>query len=158
MTDQADLFHDPDPAQEAYAAALQAQWQADLSTIMEQGRIPTWVELDSVLQKDEYRLLDLIEEHGGYLERGEVTREYGTDNTGLFPVPVIRHVDQLTDDAGFVAAGNALAVVNRCLANGWIERSYDQVERCSRLDLTRMGRWAKDLCETDMYWENMTDD
>lgn len=154
---QADLFHPPDPDQEAYAAALQQQWQDDLSTIMSQGRIPPWIELDSILQKDEYRLLDLIEEHGGYLERGEVTREYGTDHSGLFPVAVIRHVDQLTDDAGFVAAGNALAVVNRCLANGWIERSYDQVERCSRLDLTQLGRWCKNLCEHDAWFDEMED-
>lgn len=155
---QADLFHPPDPAQEAYAAALTQQCQADLSTIMEQGRIPPWIELDSILQKDEYRLMDLIEEHGGYLERGDVTRTYGTDTSGLFPVATVRHVDKLTDDAGFMAAGNALAVVNRCLANGWIVRSYDALEKCSRLDLTQMGRWCKDLCETDMYWEAMTDD
>lgn len=155
---QSDLFHPPDPAQEAYALSLQQQWQADLSTIMEQGRIPVWVELDSILQKDEYRLMDLIEIHGGYLERGEVTRTYGTDTSGLFPVATVRHVDKLTDDAGFIASGNALAVVNRCLANGWITRDYDTVERCSRLNLTRMGRWAKDLCETDMYWENLADD
>lgn len=154
---QADLFTTPDPAQETYAAALQAQWQADLSTIMEQGRIPTWVELDSILQKDEYRLLDLIEEHGGYLERGEVTRTYGTDTSGLFPVATVRHVDKLTDDAGFIASGNALAVVNRCIANGWITRDYDPVERCSRLNLTRMGRWVKNLCEHDAWFDEMED-
>lgn len=154
---QADLFTTPDPEELAYAALLAESVKQDQLTIMSQGRIPPWLELDSILQKDEYRLLDLIEEHGGYLERGEVTREYGTDHSGLFPVAVIRNVDQLTDDAGFVAAGNALAVVNRCLANGWIVRSYDQLEKCSRLDLTQMGRWCKDLCETDMYWDEMED-
>lgn len=151
-----DLFHDTDPQEETYAAALQSQWEQDRLTIMEQGRVPTWVELDSILQKDEFRLLDLIEEHGGYVMGDDVTVTYGETDLGLFSAVTARVVDSLTHDCGFLSPGNCQATVNRCKSEGWITEGVDISGRV-RYDLTRLGRYAKELCETDMYWEEMED-
>lgn len=152
---QADLFTTPDPAQEAYAAALQQQWQADLDHLAAQGRIPNWIEIGEALQKDERRLLSLIADHCGYLERGTTTTTHGIDTSGLFPIEAVRHVDQLTVDAGFVAPGNTLAVVNKVIDNGWCIRVWDGVEKCNRLNLTERGRWMLDMAERDDSWLEM---
>lgn len=149
---QADLFHPPDPNQEAYAAALQAQCQADMDHLAEQGRIPNWIEIGDALQKDERRLLSLIADHCGYIERGSVITRHGEDSSGLFSVEHARIVDKLTVDAGFSADGNALAVVNRCLANKWITRDWDAVEGANRLNLTMRGKWYLDMAENDDWF------
>lgn len=151
-----DLFHDTDPQEETYAAALRNQWEQDRLAIMEQCRVPTWVELDSILQKDEYRLLDLIEEHGGYVMGDDVTVEGATSDLGLFTATAMRKVDSLTHDCGFLSPGNCQATVNRCKSEGWITEGVDVSGRV-RYDLTRLGRFAKELYETDLYWEEMED-
>lgn len=152
-----DLFTTDNPDELSYASNLQAQWDADQETIMRQGRIPAHLELDSVLQKDEYRLLDLIETNAGYTMRDPVTVHYGKDASGLIPVEIIRHVDSLTHDAGFDSPGNMRACLNRCLGEGWIARVTDAINGRERYVLTERGRYAKDLCETDMYWAEMED-
>lgn len=151
-----DLFETVNIHELEYAASLKQQAALDLSTIMEQGRIPPWVELDSILQKDELRLLDLIETHGGYVMGPDQAVQYGCDASGLFAVTVTRRVDSLTVDCGFISQGNCQATVNRCIAQGWIAKGVD-VSGAVRYDLTRLGRWAKDLAETDLYWEEMED-
>lgn len=151
-----DLFTPDSPDELEYAANLARQVQLDLETVMAQGRIPAHIELDSILQKDELRLLDLIETRGGYVMGTDVTVQYGCDSSGLFAVPVTRRVDSLTVDCGFISPGNCKATVNRCIAEGWIVEGVDVSGRV-RYDLTRMGRWAKDLAETDLYWEEMED-
>lgn len=150
-----DLLTTPDPHELEYAANLANQSRIDLQTIMQQGRVPPWIELDSVLQRDEYRLLDLIETRSGYVMGEPVTVQYGVDASGLIPVNVTRRVDSLTRDCGFDSPSNCKATVNRCVANGWIEWGVCEITGRERLDLTRMGRWTKDLCETDMYWSEM---
>lgn len=151
-----DLFTQDNPDELTYAANLAEQARNDLITIMEQGRVPTWVELDSILQKDEYRLLDLIEEHGGYVMGGDVTVTYGETDLGLFSAETGRVVDSLTHDCGFLSPGNCQATVNRCKSEGWITEGVD-VSGHVRYDLTRLGRYAKELFETDLYWEEMED-
>ena len=155
MTPQ-DLFTPDNPDELQYAVNLAKQVQLDLETVMAQGRIPAHIELDSILQKDELRLLDLIETHGGYVMGPDQTVQYGCDASGLFSVPVTRRVDCLTVDCGFISQGNCQATVNRCIAQGWIAKGVD-VSGAVRYDLTRLGRWAKDLAETDLYWEEMED-
>lgn len=153
---QTDLFTpDPDPAQEAYAAALQAQYQQDLDHLAEHGVIPPWLEICEALQKDERRVLELIEENFGWIERESVRKEESTDDSGLFPVTEVHTVRDpvITSLTGFQSHGNAKAVVNRLLHNGWIERSIDQTTGLNRLDITRRGRWVMDLAERDDYFE-----
>lgn len=151
-----DLFTTENPDELTYAANLAEQARNDLLTIMEQGRVPTWVELDSILQKDEYRLLDLIEERGGYVMGDDVQVEGATSDLGLFTATAMRKVDSLTHDCGFLSPGNCQATVNRCKAEGWITEGVDVSGRV-RYDLTRLGRFAKELYETDLYWEEMED-
>ena len=147
-----DLFHDPNPAEEAYAAALAHQAKVDRETIMAQGRVPAHIELDSILQKDEFRLLDLIEEHGGYVMGDDRLVSGASSNLGLFRANAMRKVDSLTADCGFLSPGNCQATVNRCKAEGWITEGIDVSGRV-RYDLTRMGRYAKSLYEYEMSWE-----
>lgn len=151
-----DLFITDNPDELAYAAALAAQYKADQIQIMEQGRIPAHIELDSILQKDEFRLLDLIEEHGGYVMGDDVQVEGATSDLGLFTATAMRKVDSLTADCGFLSPGNCQATVNKCKAEGWITEGVDVSQRV-RYDLTRLGRYAKELYETDLYWEEMED-
>lgn len=147
-----DLFDSTSPNELTYAANLAEQARNDLLTIMEQGRVPTWVELDSILQKDEFRLLDLIEEHGGYVMGDDVTVTYGETDLGLFSAETGRVVDSLTHDCGFLSPGNCQATVNRCKSEGWITEGVD-VSGSVRYDLTRLGRFAKNLFEYEMSWE-----
>ena len=128
-------------------------WQSDLDTIMRDGRIPNWIELDALLQQDESRLLNLIDETSGYVMGDPVTVNYGANSDGLLPVDIVRHVDSLTFDAGFDSPGNCKATVNRCLINGWIERGVDRVTGNTRYDLTSRGRWVMDLTENDEWFE-----
>ena len=152
-----DLFTADNPSETEYAASLAAQVKADLETIMSQGRIPPWLELDNILQRDEYRLLDLIEERGGYVYGDHVTVEYGKDVTGLIPVSVTRRVDSLTHDAGFTSPSNCKATVNKCVEAGWIEPCNCGVTGRERFDLTRMGRFVKDLSEFDGWFDEGED-
>lgn len=77
---QADLFQaSPPPEWSAYLAAQEAlgqhmaeSWQAGLDALAEAGRIPNWMEIAEVLQRDELRLLRLIEDNFGYVERFDV--------------------------------------------------------------------------------------
>ena len=131
---------------------MQAAWQSDLDTLARNGRVPNWIELETLLQQDEYRLLNLIEERAGYVMGAPVTIAYGTDSDGLMPVDIVRHVDSLTFDAGFDSPGNCKATVNRCMANGWIVRGVD-VTGNTRYDLTERGRWVVDLVENDEWFE-----
>lgn len=151
------LFESDNPSETEYASNLAAQVKADLTTIMAQGRIPPWLELDNILQRDEYRLLDLIEERGGYVYGDHVTVEYGKDASGLIPVSVTRRVDSLTHDAGFTSPSNCKATVNKCVDAGWIEHGTCGVTGRERLDLTRMGRFVKDLSEHDSWFDEMED-
>ena len=134
-------------------ARMVTDWQRDLDTIMRSGRIPNWLELDCLLQRDERRLMELIEDRAGYVMGDPVTVAYGQQLGGLFPVDVVRHVDSLTYDAGFDSPGNCKATVNRCVANGWIVMGQDVVSGRVRYDLTERGRWAMDLVAHDAWFE-----
>ena len=156
MTLQLDMFIQDNPAERQYAESLKRQVRVDLETIMEQGRIPCWIELDSILQKDELRLLDLIETRGGYVMGEDCVVGYGMYEAGLTATSVDRRVDSLTVDCGFISQGNCQATVNRCIAQGWIAMGVD-VSGAVRYDLTRLGRFAKDLCEHDIWFDEMED-
>lgn len=146
-----DLFdQDPEPdEQDRYRDMLQASLDESLAIIRARGEIPPWVESDTLLNKDELRVLKLIDESGqGYLEGEQVVVDYGVDAMGM---PITRLVSRLTRDAGFNAEANGTAVVNGCIAKGYIERVYEGSK--SRLMLLDEGRWRLDVIEADEYWE-----
>lgn len=130
---------------------MRATYQDDLDRIVSSGRIPNWIELETYVQQDDRRLLDLIDATAGYVMGDPVTVTYGDNVTGLLSVPVVRHVDSLTHDAGFDSPGNCKATINRCMAAGWIVKGVD-ISGAIRYDLTERGRWCLDLVENDAWF------
>lgn len=157
---QADLFQaSPPPEWSAYLAAQEAlgqhmaeSWQAGLDTLAEAGRIPNWMEIAEVLQRDELRLLRLIEDNFGYVERFDVVTKPAEGD--LFGGVVQVEVPRITADSGFIAHANANATINRCLNNRWITRTVDEATGLNRLDLTKRGRWMLDIYERDEWFDN----
>lgn len=147
---QADLFDPdiPEDGQDAYRQALEAQYASDLKAIRERGEIPPWVEADTILQRDELRLLKLVADSQGYVETGKVIVHYPSDD--LFPRA--RMVDRLTHDAGFEADVNLTACLNRCLAADYLRRVKDPLTGLSKLVMGEEGRWRLDVVEADEYW------
>lgn len=139
-----DLFHtDPEPDdQDAYRELLKAQYDRDIKTITGRGEIPPWVEADQLLDQDEFRLMTVISDAGGYVEGEKITVEY--------PDGRVRRVSKLTREAGFNAEVNCVAVVNRCISKGYILREQEPAR--SRLCITSEGRWRLDALEADEYW------
>lgn len=147
---QADLF-DPDPQpdeQDAYRNALLDQWAKDLQIIRDRGEIPPWVEADTILQRDELRLLKLVADSQGYVEIGKVIVHYPSQG----PFPRARMVYRLTHDAGFEADVNLAACVNRCIAADYLRRVKDPLTGLSKLVMGEEGRWRLDVVEADEYW------
>lgn len=148
--DQRDLF-DPDPQpdeQDAYRNLLLDQWAKDLKIIRDRGEIPPWVEADTILQRDELRLLKLVADSQGYVETGKVIVHYPSPG----PFPRARMVDRLTHDAGFEADVNLAACLNRCLAADYLRRVKDPLTGLSKLVMGEEGRWRLDVVEADEYW------
>ena len=145
----ATLF-DPDPhpdAQDAYRELLQQSWDDSIRIITQRGEVPPWCEADHLLDRDELRIMRLIDESGGYEEGEKVTVEYDDGR--------VRRVSRLTNDAGFNAEVNCLAVVNRLLDNKYISRRIEGIR--STLLMEENGRWRLDAIEADDYWENADD-
>lgn len=154
--DQGDLFdQDPNPdEQDAYREALLSQWKEDLRIIRDRGEIPPWVEADTILQRDELRLLKLVADSQGYVETGKVVVNYPSDD--LFPRA--RMVDRITHDAGFEADVNLTACLNRCLAADYLRRVKDPLTGLSKLVMGEEGRWRLDVVEADEYWMEGNED
>lgn len=154
--DQAELF-DPDPhedEQDAYRESLLRQWKEDLRIIRERGEIPPWVEADTILQRDELRLLKLVADSQGYVETGKVIVHYPSDDV----FPRARMVDRLTHDAGFESDVNLTACLNRCLAADYLRRVKDPLTGLSKLVMGEEGRWRLDVVEADEYWTEGSED
>ena len=147
---QPDLF-DPDPQpdeRDAYRNLLLDQWTKDLQIIRDRGEIPPWVEADTILQRDELRLLKLVADSQGYIETGKVIVHYPSPG----PFPRARMVDRLTHDAGFEADVNLAACLNRCIAADYLRRVKDPLTGLSKLVMGEEGRWRLDVVEADEYW------
>ena len=125
-----------------YRDALERQAREDLRVIISRGEIPSWIESDQLLDQDEFRLMTVISDAGGYVEGEKITVEY--------PDGRVRRVSKLTREAGFNAEVNCVAVVNRCISKGYILREQEPAR--SRLCITSEGRWRLDALEADEYW------
>lgn len=139
-------------AQEQLGLDMAASWDAGLDTLAEAGRIPNWMEIAEVLQRDELRLLRLIEDNFGYVERFDIVTRPADDD--LFGCGIHVEVPRITADSGFIAHANANATINRCLNNRWITRTVDEATGLDRLDLTKRGRWMLDIYERDEWFDN----
>ena len=147
---QRDIF-DPDPRpdeQDSYRNMLLDQWHQDLQLIRDRGEIPPWVEADTILQRDELRLLKLVADCQGFVETGKVIVHYQSPG----PFPRARMVDRLTHDAGFEADVNLAACLNRCIAADYLRRVKDPLTGLSKLVMGEEGRWRLDVVEADEYW------
>lgn len=138
MTNQLPLFPDADPDpdyQDEYRELLQASWNESLAIIIDRYGIPPWCEQDNLLNADELRVMTLIDESGeGWIEGGHTIVADGD---------TVRRVSPITVAAGFTAEANCNAVINGCLAKGYIKRvSYASDE--SRLMIAEQGRWRLD--------------
>lgn len=137
---QEDLFYEPD-MQDVLRDLMQKSWDEGIQMFKDRGEIPPWVEADTLLQEDEIRLLQAIGD--GYDEGDKVTVRYDDGR--------VRHVSKITRDAGFNAEVNAVAVINRCMKLGYIERIVCGVQ--STLFPTEEGLWRLDAVMADRYWE-----
>lgn len=119
--------------------AMRASHQRDLADMRRNGIIPPWQECDILLQEDEYRLLKLIDEQISVPldEYEEVTALVETPLFGGMPAITKRR--KVTSAIGMKSDNNSAAVINRCLANGWVT----EVNR--HLELTDVGQ--------DLVWD-----
>ncbi len=141
---------DPDPQpdeQDAYRELLQESWDDSIRIITQRGEVPPWCEADQLLDQDELRLMTVVSDSAGYVEGEKVTVEY--------PDGRVRRVSKITKEAGFNAEVNCVAVINRCIAKGYLVRHIKGAK--SVLLIGEKGRWRLDAIEADDYWEN-TDD
>lgn len=125
-----DLFNPtPDNPQElAYRAQLTQQWNADLSTLANQGRTPAWIESDNLLDKDEAAILIHIADNQGAYWLGSDMRA-------------------LADALGFVTVANIKASVGKVLDRKLVDVTL--VDGRGRLNLTHYGSFVLDMFEMD---------
>ena len=147
----ADLFTKDDPYEIEYAANLKALMEAEEEYFIENGIIPNYVEADFLLSKDQRRLLDLVDEHAGYLMRDDdwhIT-PYAEDGA--------RRVSGFTRDMAMLAEANSKAVLNAALERGLVTVTRDNDAGGNRVDLCRRGRYYLDLVQHDAAWDDMED-
>ena len=103
--------------------ALIAQVKADRQVLYDRGMIiPTWQDSDVIMQKHEQKLLSRIADNGGHLPYEK---------------------DEMRQFFGFKAVVNTVAVVNRCLRQGFITNT-DNI-----LNITHTGMIALEAAEDD---------
>lgn len=133
---------------------MQRQWEADMLTIIREGRIAPFIELEQILTKDELAFMRLIESQAGYtVPDTQHVVDYGTDETGLFSVPKTRRVDHLTHTLGFVSAGNCQAMINRVIAKKYVIRGECALTGRVRYTLGEIGRYMLELKEREDYFD-----
>lgn len=145
---QADLFTTDSQSEIKYAEALAKSVLDDEEYRIANGIIAPWIEADFLLAKDERRLLELVDQHAGYLIHDDdwhIT-SYGDDGA--------RRVSGFTVAMGMLAEANSKAVLNAAVSRGLVKLSRDNHAGGTRVDMTRLGRYYLDLIETDQYWES----
>lgn len=155
---QTDLFTTDNPNELAYAAAIAALAQAEENYRIDNGIIPPWVEASYLLAKDERRLLDMVEQHAGYiiLDGDMVEAPYAEpDSDSLFPdMQPERMVSRFTVDMGMNAEANSKAVLNAAIERGLITVARDNYVGGLRIGIAKRGRYYLELVDTDEYWES----
>ena len=148
---QTDLFTPENPDETKYAAALAALVAQEEEYRIDNGIIPNWIESDFLLSKDQRRLLELVDEHAGYLMADDdwhIT-PYAEDGA--------RRVSGFTHDMGMLAEANSKAVLNAALERGLVTVTRDNDAAGNRIDLCRRGRYYLDLVQHDAAWGDMED-
>lgn len=147
-----DLFQANNP--DTLGQRMSQQWASDLLTIAQDGRVAPWIELDQLITKDEIAFMRLIENEAGYtVPTTQHLVDYGTDDSGLMPVSVTRRVDHLTYTLGFVSPGNCQAMINRCIAKGYVLRGECAITGRVRYELGEIGRYMMDLKAREDWFE-----
>lgn len=152
-----DLFTaDTHTNEDAYLELLLSDWKKTQQILRDRGEFAPWLEISNLLDKDQYRLLKLLWDGQGYLDRGtaEVELENAPDEGGLFKSDRVRLVPRIVADAGFRATVNYQFTFNTCHDNGWLVREWNAAEGCPEIKLTTLGRDMIDAYEADMYWED----
>ena len=158
---QTDLFTETAPPSftqndwDAYLAAqtevgrqMAALVQAEEEYRIDNGIIAPWIEADYLLSKDHRRLLELVDEHAGYLMADDdwhVT-PYAEDGA--------RRVSGFTVAMAMNAEANSKAVLNAALERGLVTVTRDNDAGGNRVDMKKRGRYYLDLCQTNDYWES----
>ena len=148
---QADLFTPDSPDEIQYAEALAKLVREEEEWRIENGIIAPWIEADFLLAKDERRLLELVDQHAGYLIHDDdwhVTA-YGDDGA--------RRVSGFTVAMGMLAEANSKAVLNAAIDRGLVTLTRDNAACGNRIDMTKLGRYYLDLCQHDAAWDDMED-
>ncbi len=148
---QPDLFTTPDPHELEYARLLHESAIREEEYRIDNGIIPNWIESDFLLDKAERRLLELIDEHAGYVMRDDDWHVVDYRNEGN------RRVSGLTVAMGMNAEANSRAVVNAALVRGLVTVTRSNLDAGNRLDMTKRGRYYLDLCQHDAAWDEMED-
>lgn len=148
---QADLFTPDSPDEIQYSEALAALVNQEEEYRIENGIVPPWVEADFLLAKDERRLLELVDDHAGYLILDDDwhVMAYGSDGA--------RRVSGFTLAMGMRADANSKAVLNAAIRRELVTATRDGLSGGVRLDMTRRGRYFLDLCQHDAAWDDMED-
>ena len=144
---QNDLFTASCPEEESYAAALMMHTQQIEEYFIDNGIVPPWVEADFLLDKSERRLLELVDEHAGYLMSDDdwhVT-PYADDGA--------RRVSGFTRDMGMLAEANSKAVLNAAISRGLVKVTRDNDAGGIRIDMQRRGRYYLDMTQDDEWWD-----
>jgi len=135
-----DLFTGPPDYQDALRELMIASHKADLADLKSRGIRPPWQEQDYTLQEDEYRLLKLVDERIS-LPVDDFTVIEEDAPAGMFgKLPAFKVRKTLTSAIGMKADNNSAAVINRCIANGWLNDVYSDGARY--LELTDDGQDA----------------
>ena len=150
-----DLFTPPTTTNEdTYREQLLADWENTQAMLRERGEFAPWTEISNLLDKDQYRLLKLLWDHQGYLDRGTAVVECEPSSGDLFSdMPSVRVVPRIVADAGYRATVNYQFTFNTCHDKGWLVREWNAQEGCPEIKLTILGRDMLDAYEADMYWE-----
>jgi len=144
---QPDLFTTPDPHELEYARLLHESAIREEEYRIDNGIIPNWIESDFLLDKAERRLLELIDEHAGYVMRDDDWYVVDYRNEGN------RRVSGLTVALGMNAEANSRAVVNAALIRGLVTVTRSNIDGGNRLDMTKRGRYYLDLVSDNEWWE-----
>lgn len=129
-----DLFSQPAPHEDAYGHNLLTQVRSDLLVLAERGITPPWHHRESVLDRDEYKILTLIADTGGNVYYGG-----GKDRAAL------------AVKLGFLSTGNLEAAVKKTTERGLV-RMVTAGDRI-RMSMTELGRYMLEQSEDEDGWD-----
>lgn len=129
-----DLFSPQSPHEDAYAHNLLTQWRSDQLVLADRGITPPWHHRESVLDRDEFKILTLIADTGGNVYYGG-----GKDRAAL------------AVKLGFLSTGNLEAAVKKC-TDRQLVRMVTTGSRI-RVCMTDYGRDMLEQSEEEDGWD-----